>query len=82
MVDTPVVRFWGEIILLQMAPEELVLAIKMADKPISRAATTCRFPKRLLALVSEPERKHANQPSQADKNGKALPTEDSVRPIV
>lgn len=82
MVDTPVVRFWGEIILLQMAPEELVLAIKMADKPISRAATTCRLPNSEFADVSLPEKKQANQPSQADKNGKALPTEDSVRPIV
>lgn len=57
-------------------------AISTADKPISRAATTCRLPKRELADVSLPERQHANQPNHADKKGKALPTDERVKPIV
>lgn len=81
-VDTPVVKFWGEIILDVTAPLELVDAISTADKPICLAATTCRLPKSELADVSLPDKKHANQPSHADKKGNALPTEDKVRPIV
>lgn len=40
MVETPVVRFCGEIILEVTAPDELAEAIKTGDKPISLAATT------------------------------------------
>lgn len=60
IVDTPVVRFCGEIILDVIAPLEFVAAIRTADSPISRAATTCRLPNNELADVSLPDKKHAN----------------------
>lgn len=82
MVDTPVVRFCGEIILDVTAPDELAAAINMGDSPICVAATTCKFPNSELADVSLPERKHANQPSHTERNGNALPTLDRVRPTV
>lgn len=79
-VETPVVKFWGEIILDVTAPVELVDAIKIADKPISLAATTCKLPNNELEEVSLPDKKQAIQPSQADKKGNALPTEANVKP--
>lgn len=60
-----------------MAPAELVAAINTVDSPISLAATTCKLPNNELADVSLPDRKHAIQPSHADKNGNARPTDDS-----
>jgi hypothetical protein len=77
IVLTPVVKFCGEIILDVTAPLELVAAMRTADNPISLAATTCRLPNNEFADVSLPDRKHATQPSQADKNGNARPTDDS-----
>ena len=59
MVETPVVKFCGEIILDVMAPLEFVAAISTADNPISLAATTCKLPKSELADVSLPDKKQA-----------------------
>lgn len=61
IVETPVVKFWGDIILDVTAPVELVAAINTADKPISLAATTCKFPKSELADVSLPDKKQAKK---------------------
>lgn len=77
MVETPVVRFWGDTILDVIAPAELVAAINIVESPISLAATTWRLPNNEFADVSLPDKKHATQPSQADKNGNARPTEDN-----
>lgn len=75
IVDTPVVKFCGEIIFDVIAPLEFVAAISTADNPISLAATTCKLPNNEFADVSLPDKKHATQPSHADKNGNAFPTE-------
>lgn len=40
IVETPVIKFWGEIILDVIAPLELVAAMSTADNPISLAVTT------------------------------------------
>lgn len=61
IVETPVVRFWGDIILDVTAPLEFVAAISTADSPISLAATTCRLPNSELADVSLPDKKQAKQ---------------------
>ena len=82
MVDTPVVSVWGEIILEVTAPLVLVAAIRTVDKPISRAATTWRLPNNEFAEVSLPVKKHPIQPIQAERNGKARSTWESVRPTV
>lgn len=82
IVETPVVKFCGEIILDVTALLELVAAIKIADSPISLAVTTWRLPNNEFAEVSLPDRKQAIQPSQADTNGKAFPTEANWNPMV
>lgn len=82
IVDTPVVKFWGDIIFDVTALLELVAAIKIAESPISLAVTTCRLPNSEFAEVSLPDRKQAIHPNQADTKGKAFPTDANWQPIV
>src|SRR5438067_2145897 len=82
VVETPVVTFCGETILLITAPDELVAAIRTGLRLSRRAATTCRLPKSALLEVSLPLRKQAIQPRNTEKKGKMAPTEATARPSV
>jgi hypothetical protein len=64
------------------APDEFAAAIRIGDKPICLAATTCKLPKRELADVSLPDKKQASQPSHTERKGNAFPTLDRVNPTV
>src|SRR5579875_3240612 len=81
-VDTPVVTFCGEIILLITAPDELVAAIKTGLRCSRLAATTCKLPKSAFDDVSDPDRKHAIQPRNPEKNGNQLPSAATATPSV
>src|SRR5438105_3394953 len=82
VVETPVVTFCGDTILLITAPDELVAAIRTGLRLSRRAATTCRLPKSALLEVSLPLRKQAIQPRNTEKKGKIAPTEATARPSV
>src|SRR5690348_5916038 len=82
VVETPVVTFCGEIILLVTAPEELVAAIRTGLRWSCLAATTCRLPKSALLDVSLPLRKQAIQPMNTEKKGKIPPTAATASPRV
>src|SRR5258708_4729729 len=82
LVETPVVTFCGEIILLITAPDEFVAAISTGLRLSCLAATTCRLPKSALLDVSLPLRKQAIQPRKTEKKGKIAPTFEIARPTV
>src|SRR5450759_504313 len=82
VVETPVVTFCGETILLITAPDELVAAMSIGLRPSRCAATTCRLPQRALLEVSLPLKKQAIQPRNTEKKGKMAPTEETARPNV
>src|SRR5947209_20275479 len=82
VVETPVVTFCGETILLITAPDELVAAMSIGLRPSRRAATTCRLPKSALLDVSLPLKKQAIHPRNTEKRGKIAATEETARPNV
>src|ERR1700694_4785031 len=82
VVETPVVTFWGEIILLMTAPLEFVAALNTGLRFNCLAATTWRLPKSALLEVSLPLKKQAIQPRKTEKKGKMAPTLEIARPTV
>jgi hypothetical protein len=75
-------RDCGEIILPQTPPEELAATVTTGSTPIWVAVTSCSFPNRAFAEVSEPVMNTPSQPRNAAKKGKRTPVFEKASPRV
>lgn len=70
------------IILPITPPAEFDAAIKVGPNPNRCAVTTCKFPNKAFADVSDPVRKTPSHPSNELKNGKRAPVAAKASPNV
>ena len=70
------------IILPITPPAELAAASSVASRPKRPAVTTCKFPNKALADVSDPVRNTPSHPMNALKKGKSVPVAANARPCV
>src|ERR1700722_16857270 len=82
VTDTPVARFWGEIILPRTPPEELVAANSRGLRCSCRAATTCKLPNSALPEVSLPDRNTAIHPRDSENKINHRPVDAPAKPSV